>query len=185
VGGLPRQPLLNAQSTEINLPTIEKAPRKHPARKKSAGLLLYRSETVGLEVLLVHPGGPFWQRKDEGAWSIPKGEIDEGEDELAAARREFSEETGYTPKGTAHDLGSVRQPSGKDVHVWAVQDDWDATRLVSNTFDVEWPPHSGHTHTFPEVDKAAWFDLDAARTKILKGQIAFLDRLVAYLAEKS
>ena len=155
--------------------------RKKRAGKKSAGLLLYRSGSAGLEVLLVHPGGPFWQRKDEGAWSIPKGEIDQGEDELAAAQREFAEETGYRPKGSGLDLGSVRQPSGKNVHIWAINGDWDPARLVSNTFSMEWPPHSGRLETFPEVDRASWFGLDEARNKISKGQIAFLDRLEAGL----
>lgn len=154
-------------------------------RKKSAGLLLYRSGEGGIEVLLVHPGGPFWRHKDEGAWSIPKGEIDEGEDELAAARREFSEETGYHPKGKARDLDSVRQPGGKHVHAWAVQDDWDPARLTSNSFEMEWPPHSGRIAAFPEIDNAAWFGLDEARTKILKGQIPFLDRLAAGPAKTS
>ncbi len=153
-------------------------------RKNSAGLLLYRYGPAGLEVLLVHPGGPFWQRKDAGAWSIAKGEIEEGEDALAAARREFAEETGYQPKGAAHDLGSVRQPSGKQVHVWAINADWDPQRLISNTFSMEWPPHSGRTQTFPEVDRAAWFGLDAARAKILRGQLAFLDRLELHLGQK-
>jgi predicted NUDIX family NTP pyrophosphohydrolase len=136
-------------------------------------------------VLLVHPGGPFWRHKDEGAWSIPKGEIDEGEDALAAARREFSEETDYRPKRKAWDLGSIRQPGGKHVQAWAVQDDWDPARLASNTFEMEWPPHSGRIATFPEIDKAAWFGLDEARTKILKGQIPFLDRLAAGPAKTS
>ncbi len=147
--------------------------------KKSAGVLLHRSGAAGLEVLLVHPGGPFWRHKDDGAWSIPKGEIGEGEEELAAARREFCEETGYRPKGEAVDLGWVRQAGGKHVRVWAVQDDWDPTQLASNTFDMEWPPRSGRVQAFPEIDRAAWFGLDEARTKILKGQIAFLDRLRA------
>jgi predicted NUDIX family NTP pyrophosphohydrolase len=150
---------------------------KRTARKRSAGLLLYRSGAAGLEVLLLHPGGPFWQPRDEGAWSIPKGEINQGEDELAAARREFGEETGYRPRGNALDLGWVRQPSGKHVHVWAVEDDWDPAQLVSNTFETEWPPKSGRIETFPEIDRAAWFDLAEARTRILKGQLPFLERL--------
>ena len=155
--------------------------------KSSAGLLLYRSGAGGLEVLLVHPGGPFWRHKDIGAWSIPKGEIDAGEDELAAARREFGEETGYRPTrkalDLARDLGCVRQPSGKHVHTWAVRDDWDPTRLVSNTFEIEWPPHSGHKRAFPEADRGAWFNLDEARVKILRGQVPFLDRLVEALTQ--
>lgn len=161
---------------------------QHAARslqlpKKSAGLLLYRSGAEGLEVLLVHPGGPFWRAKDDGAWTIPKGEIEEGEDELAAARREFGEETGWRPAGAAHDLGSVRQAGGKRVRVWAVAGDWDPAKLASNSFSVEWPPRSGRLQEFPEADRAAWFSLAAARRKILKSQIAFLDRLAALEAE--
>lgn len=163
----------------------KRATRKRSQGTRSAGLLLYRFRAASLEVLLVHPGGPFWQHKDAGAWSIPKGEIDEGEDDLAAARREFGEETGYRPKKKAIDLGCVRQPGGKHVHAWAVEGDWDPTRLVSNAFEMEWPPHSGHAEAFPEIDKAAWFSLEDARTKILKGQISFLDRLAASLTSKS
>lgn len=161
------------------------ATSRRRAGKQSAGLLLYRRRAAGLEVLLVHPGGPFWRRKDDGAWTIPKGEIEPGEDELAAARREVSEETGYHATRAGLDLGTVRQPSGKHVHVWAIADDWDPALLVSNTFSMEWPPHSKRMQAFPEVDEAAWFDLEAARKKILKGQIAFLDRLVAALAQTS
>jgi predicted NUDIX family NTP pyrophosphohydrolase len=166
-------------------PVKKQATKQSPRRKHSAGLLLYRHRAPELEVLLVHPGGPFWRRRDEGAWSIPKGEIEDGEDELAAALREFGEETGFRPKGPARDLGTLRQPSGKLVHVWAIGADWDPSRLVSNTFSMEWPPHSGRTETFPEVDRAAWFGPAEARRKILKGQIAFLDRLQLSLRAKS
>ena len=146
----------------------------------SAGLLLFRRRG-GLEVLLAHPGGPYWQNKDEGAWTVPKGEIEAGEDELAAARREFAEETGHHPQGPVLSLGSARQPGGKLVHVWALADDWDPAQLRSNTFSMEWPPKSGRSQVFPEIDRAAWFALDEARRKILEGQVVFLDRLKAAL----
>lgn len=146
----------------------------------SAGLLLFRRRG-GLEVLLAHPGGPYWQNKDEGAWTVPKGEIEAGEDELAAARREFAEETGYLPQGGVLSLGSARQPGGKLVHVWALADDWDPAQLRSNTFSMEWPPKSGRSQVFPEIDRAGWFALDEARRKILEGQVVFLDRLKAAL----
>jgi predicted NUDIX family NTP pyrophosphohydrolase len=147
----------------------------------SAGLLLYRSAAGGLEVLLVHPGGPLWQRKDLGAWSIPKGEIGPGEDPLAAARREFREETGWSAEGEALALGTVRQKGGKVVHAWAVRGDADPRELRSNTFEIEWPPRSGRRRSFPEVDRAEWFDLAEARQRILSAQADFLDALVAAL----
>jgi predicted NUDIX family NTP pyrophosphohydrolase len=146
----------------------------------SAGLLLFRRRG-GLEVLLAHPGGPYWQNKDEGAWTVPKGEIEAGEVELAAARREFAEETGYLPQGGVLSLGSARQPGGKLVHVWALADDWDPAQLRSNTFSMEWPPKSGRSQVFPEIDRVGWFALDEARRKILEGQVVFLDRLKAAL----
>jgi predicted NUDIX family NTP pyrophosphohydrolase len=146
----------------------------------SAGLLLFRRRGA-VEVLLAHPGGPYWKNKDEGAWTVPKGEIGPGEDALAAARREFAEETGYHPVGDTLSLGSARQPGGKLVHVWAIAADWDPARLTSNSFSLEWPPRSGRMQDFPEIDRAAWFGLDAARAKILKGQAVFLDRLRAAL----
>lgn len=145
--------------------------------KTSAGLLLFRETSGGPEVLLVHPGGPFWSRKDEGAWSLPKGEFEEGEDPLAAARREFQEETGASAPGEAIPLGSLRQSGGKVVHAWAVRGDLDPDLLESNTFLLEWPPKSGRLREFPEVDRAGWFPLEEARRKILKGQAGFLDRL--------
>jgi predicted NUDIX family NTP pyrophosphohydrolase len=147
----------------------------------SAGLLLYRSSPRGLEVLLVHPGGPFWARRDLGAWSIPKGEVDPGEDLLAAARREFHEETGFVAEGSAVPLGQVRQTGGKLVHAWAVEGDLDPAQLRSNTFEVPWPRGSGRTRVFPEVDRAGWFDLAEARRRILPAQAAFLDALSAAL----
>ena len=145
--------------------------------KTSAGLLLYRDAAGRLEVLLVHPGGPFWAKKDAGAWSIPKGEIGEGEDPLAAAKREFEEETGTRPTGEAVALAPRRQSGGKLVHAWAVRGDLDPAALKSTTFTLEWPPRSGRRQEFPEVDRAAWFTLDEAREKILKGQAPFLDDL--------
>lgn len=150
-------------------------------RKPSAGLLLYRASRGAIEVLLVHPGGPFWARKDDGAWSIPKGEFDDGEAPLAAARREFAEETGAAVDGDFIELQPVRLPSGKIVHAWAVRADFDPTRLRSNTFTIEWPPKSGQLREFPEVDRAAWFTLDEARGKIQPGQRPLLDRLEALL----
>lgn len=131
-----------------------------------------------LEVLLGHPGGPFWQNKDDGAWSIPKGLIDADEVPLSAARREFAEETGYLPDGDFLPLGEARQPGGKLVHAWAIEGDWDPALIQSNTFDIEWPPRSGRRRTFPEIDRAAWFGIAAARRKILKGQVVFVDRLL-------
>jgi predicted NUDIX family NTP pyrophosphohydrolase len=145
--------------------------------KTSAGLLLYRDAAGRLEVLLVHPGGPFWAKKDAGAWSIPKGELGEGEDPLAAAKREFEEETGTRPTGEAIALAPRRQAGGKVVHAWAVRGDLDPAALKSTTVTLEWPPRSGRRQEFPEVDRAAWFTLDEAREKILKGQAPFLDDL--------
>ena len=145
---------------------------------RSAGLLLYRRREGRIEVLLGHMGGPFWARKDERAWSIPKGEHPEAEDALAAARREFAEETGTPPPdGPTLDLGEVRQSGGKRVTAWAVEGDLDPSAVKSNTFLLEWPPRSGRRQEFPEIDRAGWFDLDTARRKIVKGQVALVDRL--------
>jgi len=145
--------------------------------KKSAGLLLFREMSGHLEVLLVHPGGPFWSKKDEGAWSIPKGELGEGEDPLEAAKREFEEEMGSPVQGEVIPLHPLKQPGGKTVHAWAVRGDFDPDLLRSNTFPLEWPPKSGRIQEFPEVDRAAWFTIETARQKILKGQAGFLDQL--------
>ena len=145
---------------------------------RSAGILLYRFNEGKLLVMLVHPGGPFWAKKDDGAWSIPKGIYEEGENPLDAAKREFQEETGQEVEGEFIDLGEVKQPSRKIVHAWALESNFDTSRIISNTFSLEWPPKSGITREYPEVDKGQWFDLQEARGKILKGQSEFLDRLV-------
>ena len=145
--------------------------------KHSAGILLYRHAKRGLEVFLVHPGGPFWARKDLGAWSIPKGEYAEDEDPLAAARREFHEETGFAIDGNFVDLGTIRQAGSKLVSAWAVEGDCDPARLTSNRFQMEWPPRSGSMKEFPEVDRGAWFNLPEARDRILTSQKPVLDRL--------
>src|ERR1700744_1545961 len=137
--------------------------------KQSAGLLMFRRRDGEMEVLLVHPGGPFWARKDLGAWSIPKGEYAADEAPLAAAQREFTEETGAAPRGEFVPLGEVKQPGGKHVTAWAVEGDFDPAMLVSTTFEMEWPPRSGRKRAFPEIDRAEWFSPDEARRKILTG----------------
>lgn len=147
------------------------------ARPLSAGILLYRRAAGRLQVFLVHPGGPYWRNKDDGAWSVPKGLAEAGEDPLGAARREFAEETGFEPEGEVVSLGAFRQPSGKTVVVWAMKGDCDPAALVSNTFRTVWPPRSGKSVEFPEVDRAAWFDIDTARRKIVKGQRGIVDAL--------
>ena len=147
------------------------------ARKLSAGIILYRRRETGLEVLIVHPGGPFWAKKDEGAWSIPKGEYVEGEDPLSVARREFYEETGSALNGPCLELTPVKQPSGKIIRAWAVEGDLDATAVRSNSFSLEWPPKSGHVQSFPEVDRACWYGLELAKGKLLPGQRVLLDEL--------
>jgi len=151
--------------------------------RSSAGILLYRGPHDGLEVLLVHPGGPLWTNRDAGAWSIPKGEYLDGEDPLDAALREFEEELGSAPPaGDAADLGEIRQKSGKRVRGWALAGDLDATAITSNTLEFEWPPRSGKLIEVPEVDRAEWFGLAAAREKINPAQVALLDRLEQLLA---
>ena len=151
--------------------------------KASAGLLLFRRRVGRLEVLLGHPGGPFWVKKDEGAWTIPKGLVVHGESSLAAAKREFTEETGHDPQGKYLALGETRQPGGKLVQVFGVEGDWDPAELNSNMFAMEWPPKSGHIREFPELDRANWFSLDQAKRKILKGQTIFLERLEEMVRE--
>lgn len=145
-------------------------------KKTSAAILLYRNREQ-LEVFLVHPGGPFWAKKDAGAWSLPKGEIAEGEDAQAAAIREFHEETGFSVAGDLRAMKPVRQPSGKTIVAWAVEGDCDPAALRSNLFSMEWPPRSGRQQEFPEVDRAAWFSIDEARVKIIQGQLPFLEEL--------
>lgn len=145
--------------------------------KRSAGLLLYRCTRPDPEVLLVHPGGPFWEKKDEGAWSIPKGLIEGDESPLAAAKREFKEETGFLPHGTFMDLGGFKQPSSKLIFAWAVEGNFDPRNLKCNSFSIKWPPKSGRTREFPEVDRAAWFRASEATRKISKGQRPIIQEL--------
>jgi predicted NUDIX family NTP pyrophosphohydrolase len=145
--------------------------------KRSAGILMFRQGGRGLEVLLVHPGGPFWAKKDIGAWSVPKGEYPDHEDPLTAAVREFAEETGSCPKGVFIPLGELRQPGRKLVTVWALKGEFDIEALKSNLFEMEWPPRSGRKAFFPEIDRAQWFSLTEARRRILPGQREFIDRL--------
>jgi predicted NUDIX family NTP pyrophosphohydrolase len=152
--------------------------------KSSAGILLYRRGDSGLQVLLVHPGGPFWIKRDAGAWSIPKGEIEPGETAPEVARREFHEELGSPlPDGELQALGEIRQRGGKRVVAYAAEGDFDVATLHSNTFEMEWPPRSGRMRTFPEVDRAAWFTLDEVRGKLIDGQLPLLDRLVELLRQ--
>ena len=152
--------------------------------RTSAGLLLYRWREDRLEVFLVHPGGPFWARKDQGAWSIPKGEFTAGEDPLLAARREVEEETGLVPDGAFVALSPLRQAGGKIVHAFALEGDCDPTAIRSNSFTIEWPPRSGQRREFPEVDRAAWFALAEAKRKILKSQLGLLEQLVELLSRR-
>jgi predicted NUDIX family NTP pyrophosphohydrolase len=150
--------------------------------KRSAGILLYRVAGSAPEVLLVHPGGPYWARKDAGSWSIPKGEYEDGEDPLACARREFQEELGVdVPPEELAELGSVKQKGGKVVTTWAAEGDLDADSVKSNTFTMEWPPRSGRTAEFPEIDRAGWFGIETAREKLVPAQAEFLDRLLERL----
>lgn len=152
------------------------------SRKTSAGILLYRRNGEDVEVFLVHPGGPFWAKKDEGAWSIPKGEFEEScEDALACAKREFEEETGFPVDGEFRALTPVKQSGGKTVHAWAVEGDIDASMLRSNFFSMEWPPRSGKREEFPEVDRGEWFTMPVAVRKILPGQAPFLAELARLL----
>ena len=150
-------------------------------KQQSSGLLLFRRRATGLEVLLVHPGGPFWSRKDIGAWSIPKGGHEPGETPIDAARREFREETGFSVDGPFLPLTPVRQAGGKLVTAWAVEGDLDASAVHSTTFTMEWPPKSGRQKEFPEIDRAGWFGVDAAREKLVAAQTEFLDRLLERL----
>jgi predicted NUDIX family NTP pyrophosphohydrolase len=147
------------------------------AKKLSAGILLYRKRDAGIEVFIVHPGGPFWTKKDDGAWSIPKGEYIDGENPLSVAKREFAEETGSELSGAVVELPPAKQPGGKIIRAWAVEGDLDAASVRSNSFSMEWPPKSGRMQTFPEVDRALWCEIALARQKLLPGQRVFLDEL--------
>jgi predicted NUDIX family NTP pyrophosphohydrolase len=152
--------------------------------KTSAGLLPYRIRDGHLEVLVAHMGGPFWENRDDGGWSIVKGEYDEREDAYAAARREFEEETGApAPQGAVLELGEVRQPSGKRITAWAIESDFDPSSIRSNTFTIEWPRGSGNQQQFPEIDRAEWFGAATARRKLVKGQVAFIEELECRLRE--
>jgi predicted NUDIX family NTP pyrophosphohydrolase len=148
------------------------------AKRASAGLLLYRRRRE-LEIFLVHPGGPFWAKKDAGAWSLPKGEFIEGDDPLAAAKREFTEETGFPIDGEFRRLDPLKQRSGKVIHAWAIEADCDASQVRSNLFSLEWPPKSGQIQKFPEVDRAGWFSIPEARKRIIAGQVGFIDQLTS------
>jgi predicted NUDIX family NTP pyrophosphohydrolase len=152
--------------------------------QKSAGILMYRIRAGSPELLLVHPGGPFWARRDDNAWSIPKGLFTAGEDPLSAARREFEEETGCRPAGDFIELGQFKQRSGKMIFAWAVEGDFDLGSFKSNLFSMEWPPRSGRTQEFPEADRAAWFGARDARRKITKGQAPIVDSLLAQLRSR-
>jgi predicted NUDIX family NTP pyrophosphohydrolase len=152
--------------------------------KQSAGLVMYRFGDSGIDVLLLHPGGPYWARKDDGAWTIPKGEIEENEEPQNAAKREFEEETGLQPRGDFYPLRPVRLKSGKTVHAWAFEGDWDARALKSASFTMEWPPRSGRVQEFPEADEAEWFTLARAKEKIQSGQLGFLEELEVLLKDR-
>jgi predicted NUDIX family NTP pyrophosphohydrolase len=152
---------------------------------QSAGILLFKYHDGDLRVMLVHPGGPFWVRKDIEAWSIPKGLFEGSEEPLAAAKREFREETGFDVAGELIALGSLKQPSGKVVHAWAVEQDLDVSKIVSNTFTLEWPKNSGNINEFPEIDRGQWFDLAEAKLKIQKGQAGFIEALIERLQTRA
>ena len=157
---------------------------KDKSGRTSAGIVLWRSRQGRLEVLLAHQGGPFWAKKDLGHWTIPKGEAEPGEELVAVARREFAEETGTkVPDGPLVELGEIRQKSGKLVLGWAAEGDLDPSTAVSNTFDLEWPPHSGVVRSFPEIDRVEWFELGEARRRLKAAQVPFLDRLESALAD--
>ena len=153
--------------------------------KKSAGLLMYRRRNGKLEVMLVHPGGPFWVKKDLGSWSIPKGEYTNEEDPLEVAKREFQEETSFKAEGEFMALTPIKQPSGKLITIWAFEGDCDASKIKSNTFTMEWPPRSGKQQEFPEVDRAAWFTISVAKKKIIKGQTGFIDEFYQIIVDNS
>jgi len=155
------------------------------SRGSSAGILLYRRTAEGIELFVAHPGGPFWKKRDEGAWTIPKGLVEEGEDPLQAAVREFQEETGLTPRGPFIPLGSVRQKAGKWVHAWACEGDADPATIRSNEVQIEWPRGSGVWRTYPEIDRCAWISPEVARVKMNPAQVEFLERLLAALERET
>lgn len=176
-------PALDCSANRSDMAAVKKISRRSTF---SAGILAYRKGARGLEVLLVHPGGPFWRKKDDGAWSIPKGEIDANDAPEHVARREFAEELGPSASiGPLQALGEVRQRGGKRVIAFAAEGHFDPAALTSNTFDIEWPPRSGRRKTFPEVDRAEWFDIELARTKMLSAQAELLDRLLAIAVESA
>ena len=179
---------LDPRPRTITAAVLSRAPDRwydtRMAKKSTAGILMHRSCASTFEVLLVHPGGPFWAKKDAGTWSIPKGEIEAEEDPLQAAKREFQEETGFAVEGNFIELTPLKQPSGKLVRAWAVEGDCQPESIKSNTFSLEWPPRSGKRQEFPEVDRAGWFTLAVAKEKISKGQLALLEELQQKL-EKS
>jgi predicted NUDIX family NTP pyrophosphohydrolase len=150
----------------------------------SGGILLFRRFAGRLQVMLVHPGGPYWENRDAGVWSIPKGLFEENEAPLEAARREFAEETGFDAEGEFIELGELVQPSKKVVHAWALESELDTTKIKSNSFSLEWPPKSGRIENYPEIDKGQWFDIDEARKKITRGQLGFIDRLIDHVCVK-
>ncbi|MGA3084572.1 MAG: NUDIX domain-containing protein [Thermodesulfobacteriota bacterium] len=161
--------------------SVKPPPKGDLMTKKSAGLLMCRFRDSRLEILLVHPGGPFWTKKDEGAWSIPKGEYSDNEDPFEVAKREFKEETGCEAKGNFIPLTPLKQPSGKLITAWAFEGDCVASNIKSNTFMTEWPPHSGKQSEFPEIDRAEWFSINTAKIKILKGCVGFIEQLCGIL----
>ncbi|MCW3084502.1 MAG: hypothetical protein JWP12_1868 [Bacteroidetes bacterium] len=175
---------INHSALSLNLnPEFYNPTNKQPMSKQSAGILLYKHTASGVEVLLVHPGGPFFAKKDTGAWSVPKGEFEENEVPFAAAKREFKEETGMDVNGDFFELTPVKLKSGKKVFVWALKGDLDPAQVVSNTFEMEWPPKSGSKKSFPEIDKAAWFSIAEAKEKINTGQLGILEQLEKMLAD--
>jgi len=182
-GGTTTRRLSIALQSRSDMAAVKKTSRRSTS---SAGILAYRKGARGLEVLLVHPGGPFWRKKDDGAWSIPKGEIDSNDAAENVARREFAEELGPSASiGPLQALGEVRQRGGKRVIAFAGEGHFDPAALTSNTFDIEWPPRCGRRQSFPEVDRAEWFDIELARTKMLSAQVEFLDRLLAIAVESA
>ena len=183
-GIIPSGRTRGASSSRAGVTIRDAVPKIDKTGRTSAGILLWRRRDGRLEVLLAHPGGPFWVKKDHGHWTIPKGEVEPGEELAAVAGREFAEETGHAlPGGPQIDLGQIRQKSGKVVLGWGVEGDLDPSAAVSNTYEVEWPPRSGHMRSFPEIDRVEWFGLAEARERLKAAQVPFLDRLEAAFAD--